>query len=79
MTLAIQSCLKGILRLRTAMMITALSSNMNFSILHRNPNYEGHIPLTRIEQGSIAVGSAIVSLFDPHRAGMEQVVLDEKC
>lgn len=43
----------------------------NFSVLNRPPpNYPGHIPLTRIEKVGLAVGSAIMSLRDPHRGGM---------
>lgn len=39
-----------------------------FSVLHRpQPNYPGHIPLTWVERGALAVGSAFGSLFDPYR------------
>lgn len=41
-----------------------------FSVLDRPPpNYEGHVPLTLIEKGALAVGSAITSLFNPRRSG----------
>lgn len=41
-----------------------------FSVLNRPPpNYEGHVPLTRLEQAGLAVGSAITSLIDPYRHG----------
>lgn len=42
-----------------------------FSVLNRpSPNYPGHVPLTTIERGALAVGSAIGSLINPRRAGM---------
>jgi hypothetical protein len=42
-----------------------------FSVLNRpKPNYEGHIPLTRMERLSLAVGSGLGSFIDPRRAGM---------
>lgn len=44
-----------------------------FSVLNRPPpNYEGHVPLTRLEQAGLAVGSAITSLIDPYRHGMSK-------
>ncbi len=43
----------------------------HFSVLNRPPpNYPGHIPLTRIEKAGLAVGSAVMSLMDPHRGGL---------
>ncbi|KUJ07278.1 ubiquinone biosynthesis protein COQ4, mitochondrial [Mollisia scopiformis] len=43
----------------------------NFSVLSRPPpNYPGHIPLTRIEKAGLAIGSAIMSLRDPHRGDL---------
>lgn len=42
----------------------------SFSVLHRPPpNYPGHIPLTIVERGALAVGSAIGSYLNPRRAG----------
>jgi hypothetical protein len=42
-----------------------------FSVLQRPPpNYEGHVPLNTIERGVLAAGSALISLFNPRRAGM---------
>lgn len=39
-----------------------------FSVLSRPPpNYPGHVPLTWIERGALAVGSAFGSLLDPYR------------
>lgn len=44
-----------------------------FSVLNRPPpNYPGHVPLTRIERGALAVGSAIGSIINVRRAGMEK-------
>ncbi|KPI44070.1 Ubiquinone biosynthesis protein coq4, mitochondrial [Cyphellophora attinorum] len=43
----------------------------NFSILNRPPpNYPGHVPLTSIERGALAIGSAFTSLIDPYRHDM---------
>ncbi|KIW07808.1 ubiquinone biosynthesis protein coq4, mitochondrial, variant [Verruconis gallopava] len=42
-----------------------------FSVLNRPPpNYDGHVPLTRVERASLAVGSALWCFFDPTRADM---------
>ena len=42
----------------------------HFSILNRPPpNYPGHVPLTRIERGALAIGSAVGSLLNPRRGG----------
>lgn len=42
-----------------------------FSVLNRPPpNYPGHVPLTRLERAALAVGSGIVSFFDPYRHDM---------
>ncbi|GAB7359772.1 hypothetical protein MBLNU230_g6943t1 [Neophaeotheca triangularis] len=39
-----------------------------FSVLNRPPpNYPGHVPLTLIERGALAVGSAFGSLINPYR------------
>ncbi|KAK0937938.1 Ubiquinone biosynthesis protein [Friedmanniomyces endolithicus] len=39
-----------------------------FSILNRPPpNYAGHVPLTLVERGALALGSAFGSLRNPHR------------
>ena len=43
----------------------------SFSILNRpHPNYPGHVPLTYLERGALAIGSAIYSLRDPYRHDM---------
>ena len=42
----------------------------HFSVLNRPlPNYPGHVPLTRIERGALAIGSAVGSLLNPRRGG----------
>ncbi|CEJ56921.1 Putative Ubiquinone biosynthesis protein coq4, mitochondrial [Penicillium brasilianum] len=47
------------------------SSFRPFSILNRpQPSYPGHVPLTTIERGALAVGSAIGSLINPRRADL---------
>lgn len=39
-----------------------------FSVLNRPPpNYPGHVPLTLLERGALAVGSAFGSLLNPYR------------
>ena len=64
------SALKAILRLPAPLRLAAVSSQRPFSVLNRPPpNYEGHIPLTRIERGTLAIGSAVMSLLDPSRGG----------
>ncbi|KAH8802787.1 ubiquinone biosynthesis protein coq4, mitochondrial [Xylogone sp. PMI_703] len=43
----------------------------HFSVLNRpSPAYHGHVPLTRTEKASLAVGSAVMSLFNPRRADL---------
>ena len=45
-------------------------TSRHFSVLNRPPpNYPGHIPLTRLERVGLAIGSAFMSLRDPHRGG----------
>ncbi|KAI1351027.1 Coq4-domain-containing protein [Xylaria sp. FL0043] len=39
-----------------------------FSVLNRPPpNYPGHVPLTTLERAALAVGSGVLSFFDPRR------------
>ncbi|KND92757.1 Ubiquinone biosynthesis protein coq4, mitochondrial [Tolypocladium ophioglossoides CBS 100239] len=41
-----------------------------FSALSRPPpNYPGHVPLTRVERGCLAIGSSVMSLINPYRHG----------
>jgi hypothetical protein len=48
------------------------AAKQSFSVLKRPPpNYEGHIPLTTIEQGAMAVSAALGSLWNPYRGGPE--------
>ncbi len=43
----------------------------DLSILNRPPpKYPGHVPLTFVERSALAVGSAVTSLLNPHRADM---------
>lgn len=50
------------------------ASYRTFSVLNRPPpKYEGHIPLTGVERGALAVGSAVMSLFNPRRAGKPSI------
>jgi hypothetical protein len=45
-------------------------SSRSFSVLNRPPpNYEGHVPLTRVEKAGLAMGSAVMSLLNPRRGG----------
>ena len=60
-------------------LLVACTTSLNtrrFSILNRPPpKYEGHVPLTGIERAGLAVGSAVMSLFDPHRGGIFQTFI----
>ncbi|KAF2405221.1 ubiquinone biosynthesis protein coq4, mitochondrial [Trichodelitschia bisporula] len=48
-----------------------LAGQRTFSVLNRpTPNYEGHVPLTPIERGALAISSAIWCFFDPTRADL---------
>ncbi|KAJ5624578.1 hypothetical protein N7510_000887 [Penicillium lagena] len=50
--------------------IAAASAARSFSVLNRPPpNYPGHVPLTTIERGALAIGAAVGSLINPRRAG----------
>jgi hypothetical protein len=41
-----------------------------FSVLNRPPpKYPGHVPLTFVERGALALGSAVGSLLNPRRGG----------
>ena len=47
------------------------TSVRRFSVLKRPPpNYEGHVPLTGLEKGILAAGSALLAFFNPRRGGM---------
>ncbi|EPE32171.1 hypothetical protein GLAREA_07304 [Glarea lozoyensis ATCC 20868] len=53
---------------RELLACTVSTTSRSFSVLNRPPpNYEGHVPLTRIEKAGLAVGSAVWSLIDPRR------------
>ncbi|TRX88397.1 hypothetical protein FHL15_010710 [Xylaria flabelliformis] len=42
-----------------------------FSVLNRPPpNYPGHVPLTGVERAALAIGSGIMSFFDPRRGDL---------
>lgn len=50
--------------------ISIASAARPFSVLNRPPpNYPGHVPLTKIERGALAIGAAVGSLINPRRAG----------
>ncbi|PQE13441.1 putative Ubiquinone biosynthesis mitochondrial protein [Rutstroemia sp. NJR-2017a WRK4] len=55
-------------------LLTACSISIatrSFSVLNRPPpNYPGHVPLTPLERGGLAVGSAVMSLINPYRADL---------
>jgi ubiquinone biosynthesis protein COQ4 len=60
----------AICRLSRAPEIAATVTVRRFSALNRPPpKYPGHVPLTKIEQAGMAIGSGIMSLFNPYRAG----------
>lgn len=65
--LALQRCC---FQLPSAVRYIALPVNRSFSVLNRPlPHYEGHVPLTWVENGALAVGSAVMSLLNPRRGG----------
>ncbi|KAH7176333.1 coenzyme Q biosynthesis protein Coq4-domain-containing protein [Dactylonectria macrodidyma] len=44
------------------------SSRRSFSVFNRpEPNYPGHVPLTKVERVGLAVGASVMSFFDPYR------------
>ncbi|RKF65197.1 Ubiquinone biosynthesis protein coq4, mitochondrial [Erysiphe neolycopersici] len=46
-----------------------------FGVLNRPPpNYPGHVPLTYLEKTGLAVGSAVISLFNPRRGGSKDLI-----
>jgi hypothetical protein len=75
------SCVRLVpIRTRTLVKVTNTSlthsvlltptSSRAFSVLNRPPpSYDGHVPLTRIEKGALAVGSALGAIVNPRRAG----------
>ncbi|KAL8823187.1 MAG: hypothetical protein Q9191_006087 [Dirinaria sp. TL-2023a] len=51
--------------------LAVLNSPRPFSVLNRPPpNYPGHVPLTNLERGALAAGSAIMSLLNPRRGDL---------
>ncbi|QPH17573.1 Ubiquinone biosynthesis protein [Epichloe festucae Fl1] len=51
------------------------SSDRHFSVLNRPPpNYPGHVPLTKMERLSMAIGSSAMALINPYRADLVATV-----
>ena len=66
--------LKKLFALPPFIQMAIASSARPFSVLNRPPsNYEGHVPLNALERGTLAVGSAVMSLRNPRRGGMSIV------
>ncbi|EPS26651.1 Ubiquinone biosynthesis protein coq4 [Penicillium oxalicum] len=62
---------RGLRKLTSHRSPLATSTCRSFSILNRpKPNYPGHVPLTTIERGALALGSAFGSLINPRRADL---------
>ena len=63
------SSLRPFLTSHTAFLsLPAATRIATFSVLNRpTPNYPGHVPLTRIERLSLAIGSALGSMSNHHR------------
>ncbi|KAJ5335338.1 hypothetical protein N7452_007741 [Penicillium brevicompactum] len=62
---------RGATELRALTRNTKTAAIRPFSILNRPaPNYPGHVPLTTIERGALAIGSAVGSLINPRRADL---------
>ena len=62
--------------LRTASCAACASSpsTRSFSVLNRPPpNYPGHVPLTKVERASLAIGASFWSFFNPYRHGTTQI------
>ena len=58
----------------------AVSFAKPFSVLNRPPpNYADHVPLNAFERGTLAVGSAVMSLWNPRRGGMPIVSDPHQC
>ncbi|KXJ93711.1 coenzyme Q biosynthesis protein Coq4-domain-containing protein [Microdochium bolleyi] len=58
---------------RTARPVTASTAGQSrhFSVLNRpQPNYPGHVPLTRLEKAAMAVGSGVMSFLNPWRGDL---------
>ncbi|TVY28850.1 Ubiquinone biosynthesis protein coq4, mitochondrial [Lachnellula hyalina] len=50
---------------------TICLNSRSFGVLNRPPpNYEGHVPLTRVERAGLAVGSAVMSWLNPRRGDL---------
>ncbi|KAL8772043.1 MAG: hypothetical protein Q9209_002709 [Squamulea sp. 1 TL-2023] len=61
----------SLLRSRIPLRIAIATDIRYFSVLNRPPpNYKGHVPLTLVERGALAVGSAVTSLFNPRRGDL---------
>ncbi|CAM1501628.1 Fc.00g036120.m01.CDS01 [Cosmosporella sp. VM-42] len=56
------------LRTATCAACASSTSSRNFSVFNRpRPNYPGHVPLTKVERGALAIGASVMSFFDPYR------------
>lgn len=54
----------------THSVLSTPTSSRAFSVLSGPPpSYDGYIPLTRIERGALALGSALGAVVNPRRAG----------
>ncbi|KAH8786479.1 ubiquinone biosynthesis protein coq4, mitochondrial [Hyaloscypha sp. PMI_1271] len=66
-----RQALRGALPRELLAACTLSLNSRHFSVLNRPPpNYPGHVPLTRIEKAGLALGSAVMSLMDPHRGDL---------
>ncbi|MCJ1312417.1 Ubiquinone biosynthesis protein [Agyrium rufum] len=64
-------CLRTLLESPLPVRSLASPTTRHFSVLNRPPpNYEGHVPLTKIERAALTVGSAVMALRDPYRADL---------
>ncbi|OJJ84208.1 ubiquinone biosynthesis protein COQ4, partial [Aspergillus glaucus CBS 516.65] len=61
----------GIRALTRPIPLTPACCVRSFSVLNRPPpKYPGHVPLTFVERGALAVGSAVGSLLNPRRGDL---------
>ena len=73
----VRTSTRSLLELPAGIRHTTIISSRPFSVLNRPPpRYDGHVPLTTLERGALAAGSAIMSLVNPRRGGKHCVFLN---
>ncbi|OIW31046.1 ubiquinone biosynthesis protein COQ4, mitochondrial [Coniochaeta ligniaria NRRL 30616] len=63
------STLTAVRHATSTSLIAPAAAIRTFSVLNRPPpNYPGHVPLTGVERAALAIGSGLISFFNPRRA-----------